>query len=64
MALRKLKTISLTEALQDMEIGECCIVPDEITRFQLRNAINKLKEQGNAFTTSTRPGEYVVSRVK
>lgn len=64
MALRKLKTISLLEALQAMEVGECCIVPDEITRFQMRHAINKLKEQGGVFTTSMRPGEYVVSRVK
>lgn len=64
MALKKLKTQSLPDALMAMSIGETCIAPDECTPAYVKRACTELKEKGYIYVTSTKTGEQTITRLK
>lgn len=64
MALKKLFTQSLPEALIAMSVGETCIAPDDCTPAYVKRACSDLKEKGLLFTTSTKMGVQTVTRLK
>lgn len=64
MELKKLKTLSLYDALMEMTIGETCIAPDEVSPSYVRRACADLKEKGYVFSTSTKTGVQTVTRLQ
>lgn len=64
MAIKKLKTQSLPEALMAMKIGETCISPDECSPAYVKKACTELKARGYQFRTSTKSGIQTVTRLK
>ena len=64
MALKKLKTQTLPDALTSMNVGETCIAPDECSPAYVKRACSELKEKGYLFTTSTKAGVQTITRLK
>ena len=64
MELKKIKTLSLPDALMAMQIGETCIAPDECTRGYVKRMCSGLKDKGYIFVTSTRAGELTITRLR
>ena len=62
--MRKLETISLSEALTGMSLGECCIAPDNLTINQVKRACLLLNKQGYRFLTMKNDGKQLVTRLK
>lgn len=64
MKLKKLKIITLSDALRGMEIGESCMTPDNLTVQTIRVTCAKLKSEGLLFATNGKIGCPVVTRLK
>lgn len=64
MEFKKLKTLSLPDALKEMEIGETRISPDECSRAYVKRACTELKDEGFLFVTSTKTGVQTVTRLQ
>ncbi|MBD5364899.1 MAG: hypothetical protein HDR79_08155 [Bacteroides sp.] len=64
METRKLKTISIYEALTGMSVGETCVSPDNMTVNQVKRATWALKKKGYWFTTRVADGIQYVTRMK
>lgn len=64
MALKKLITQSLSDALKNMHIGETRIAPDDCTPGYVRRVCSELKASGYLFQTSTRTEVQTVTRLK
>lgn len=64
MELKKLKTQSLNDALREMNIGETCIAPDEVSVAHVKRTCSELKSEGYLFATSQRTGVQTITRLK
>lgn len=64
MELKKLITQTLHEALASMEIGEMRIAPDTTTPGSVKRACTEMKAKGYLFTTTTKPGKMIITRMK
>ena len=64
METRKLKTISIYEALTGMSVGEVCVSPDNASVTQVKRAATILKKKGYWFTTRVANGIQYVTRMK
>lgn len=64
MELKKLKTASLSDALIGMKVGESAIAPDGYARRSVTKMCCDLKKQGYIFTTTTKTGEQVITRIQ
>lgn len=64
MEFKKLKTMSLYDALEGMAIGETCVAPDEVSPAYVKRACTDLKEKGYLFTTTTRTGVQTITRLQ
>lgn len=64
MELKKLKTLSLSDALMEMNVGETCVAPDNTTPAYVKRACSELKEKGFVFTTSTKTGVQTITRLQ
>lgn len=62
--MRKLVCISLKDALKDMAVGETCIAPDGLSLKAIQMTINRLKEEGMLFQTSTRTGVITITKLQ
>lgn len=64
MEIKTLKTASLSDALVGMSIGETAIAPAGYRIETVRKTCSELKEKGYLFTTATRAGMQIVTRLK
>lgn len=64
METRKLKTISIYEALTGMSVGETCVSPDNMTVNQVKRAAWALKEKGYMYATRVIDGTQYITRMK
>lgn len=62
--MRKLQCKPLKDALVEMSIGETCIAPDGYSPRAIMVACCRLKEDGMLFQTSSRTGEFTITRIK
>lgn len=62
--MRKLQCKALKDALVEMSIGETCIAPDGYSPRAIVVACSRLKEEGMMFQTSTRTGEFTITRIQ
>lgn len=62
--MKKIKTLSLFDALKEMTVGETCLAPDECTYAYVKRACTELKKHGFIFTTSKRTGVLTITRLK
>ena len=64
MELRKLVSLTLTDQLRGMEVGETCLSPDNTTAATVRRLCAALRAEGLMFSTSTRTGKQTVTRLQ
>lgn len=64
MEIKTLKTVTLSEALAEMKIGETAIAPVGYKPETVRRACSELKEKGLLFTTNMRTGVQTITRLK
>ena len=62
--MRKLQCKPLKDALVEMAVGETCIAPDGYSTRAIVVACCRLKEEGMLFQTSSRTGEFIITRIK
>ncbi len=64
MELKRLKTASLSDALMQMLVGETCLAPVGYRSKTVIKTCCELKEKGFVFSTTTRTGEQMITRIK
>lgn len=64
MEIKKLLTLSLTDALRAMQVGQTAIAPDDASEAYVRKTAAALRTQGYLFQTSTRTGVQTITRLK
>lgn len=62
--MRKLQCKPLKDALIEMAVGETCIAPDGYSHRAIAVACCRLKEEGMMFQTSTRTGQFTITRIQ
>lgn len=62
--MKKLQCKPLKAALAEMAIGETCIAPDGYSYNAIIVTCSRLKEEGMMFQTSTRTGEFTITRIQ
>lgn len=64
MGIKKIKTLTLYEALRQMEVGETCAAPEGTGKSYVKRACSGLKSEGYLFATSQRTGEITITRLR
>lgn len=64
MELKRLKTASLSDALMQMLVGETRLAPVGYSNKTVIKTCCELKEKGFVFSTTTKIGEQVITRIK
>ena len=62
--MRKLQCKPLKDALLEMSVGETCIAPDGYSQKAILVACSRLKVEGMVFQTSTRTGQFTITRIQ
>lgn len=63
-SLPRLEVRKLKAGLREMPVGTAAVVDGDVTSLNVRRACADLKSEGMLFTTSSRQGPIVVTRVK
>lgn len=61
--IKKLKLITLKDVFMAMEVGEIAEAPDGVTLSHIRVTLWRLKKLGYEFTTTSKPGRILVTRL-
>lgn len=61
---RQLVVASLEKALKEMSVGETCIAPKGVSLYSVRRGCSTLKNQGYLFSTATKEGVQIITRIK
>ena len=64
MEIKRLKTASLSDALMQMSVGETRLAPEGYSHRTVIKTCCELKEKGYVFSTTTKTGEQVITRIK
>lgn len=64
MEIKRLKTASLSDALMQMSVGETRLAPERYSNKTVIKTCCELKEKGYVFSTTTKTGEQVITRIK
>lgn len=62
--LRKLVVQTISDALRGMEVGEICQAPDNVLPSSVATACAELKAEGCLFSTTSKPGVQIITRLK
>lgn len=62
--MRKLQCKPLKDALVEMSVGETCVAPDGYSQRSIVVACSRLRDDGMLFVTSSRTGEFTITRIK
>lgn len=63
MELKRLVTATLADALRGMEVGESCLAPEGYERGTVVRTCSTLRREGYRFSTTTKPGVQVITRL-
>lgn len=63
MELKKLNAFTLVEALKNMSVGETCLAPDGYTIPRVKRSCVYLNAKGYTFQTSSRTGQFTITRL-
>ncbi len=64
MEIKRLTTANLSDALTAMSVGETRIAPERYSRQTVIKTCCELKEKGYVFSTTTKTGEQVITRIR
>lgn len=63
MIIKKIQTSTLIDALKRMNIGETAEIPNEYSKAYVKRICSTLKSEGYVYSTTTKLGPMVVTRL-